>query len=68
MPPVWAAFSKVHQELLLGVFALLVSDAAAGLASGLARSLAFAAATVLCAVAEVASFESLDMFHFIILR
>ena len=68
MPPEWAAFSKGHQELLLGVFALLVSDAAAGLASGLARSLAFAAAAVLCAVAEVASLESLDMFHYSILR
>jgi hypothetical protein len=68
MPPFWAAFSKGHQELLLGVFALLVSDAAAGLASGLAGSLAFAASTVLCAVAEVASLESLDMFHYSILR
>ena len=68
MPPVWAAFSKLHQELLLGVLALLVSDAAACLASGLAGGLAFATSTVLCAVAEVASLESLDMFHFIILR
>ena len=68
MPPERAAFSKVHQELLLGVFALLVSDAAACFASGLAGSLAFAASAVLCAVAEVASLESLDMFHFSILR
>ena len=50
-------------ELLLGVLALLVGDAAAGLASGLARGLALAATAVLCAVAKVASFDSFDMFH-----
>ena len=53
---------------LLCVLALLVSDAAACLASRLARGLAFAASAVLCAVAEITSFESLDMLHFSILR
>ena len=54
--------------LLFGVFALLVSDAAAGLASGLARGLAFAAAAVLCAFAKVASFKSDNSFHDFFLR
>ena len=53
----------MREKLLLSVLALLVSDTAAGLASRLARGLAFAAATVLCAFAQVASFDSLDMFH-----
>ena len=52
-------------ELLafLSAFALLIGNTAAGLASRLARGLAFAAAAVLCAVAKVASFKSLDMFN-----
>jgi hypothetical protein len=41
----------------------LVSDTAAGLASRLARGLAFAATAVLCAFAKVTSFDSLNMFH-----
>ncbi len=49
--------------LLILVFALLVCDTAAGLASRLARCLAFAAAAVLCAVAEITCFESFDMLH-----
>ena len=47
----------------LCAFALLVSDTAAGLASGLARCLALTAAAVLCAFAKVTSFNSFDMFH-----
>jgi len=47
----------------LGALALLVCDAAAGLASRLARGLALAAATVLSAFAQVASLDSLDMLH-----
>jgi hypothetical protein len=43
--------------------ALLVSNTAAGLASRLARGLAFAASTVLCALAKVLSFNSLDVLH-----
>ena len=51
------------QLLLIGVLALLVGDAAAGLASGLAGGLALAAATVLSALAQVTGFQSLDSFH-----
>ena len=47
----------------LCAFALLVSDTAAGLASGLARGLALAATTVLCACAKVTCLNSLDVFH-----
>jgi len=49
--------------LLVSVFALLVGDAAAGLASGLAGSLAFAAAAVFGAVAQTAGLKRLDSFH-----
>ena len=52
-----------NNQLFLGVLALLVSDTAAGLASRLARGLAFAATAVLCAFAKVTSFDGLDMFH-----
>ena len=52
-----------NNQLFLGVLALLVSDTAAGLASRLARGLAFAATAVLCAFAKVTSFNGLDMFH-----
>jgi hypothetical protein len=53
MPPERRRF--LLQELLacLLVFALLVSNAAAGLASRLAGSLALAATAVLCALAKV---------------
>ena len=47
----------------LGAFALLICDTAAGLASRLAGGLAFAAAAVLGAVAQVAGFDGLNMFH-----
>ena len=60
MPPIRWAFLSV---LLLFAFALLVSDTAACLASGLARCLAFAATTVLCALAKILSFNCFDMFH-----
>ena len=49
--------------LLLLALALLVSDTAAGLASGLAGSLALAATAVLCAFAQITSFDSLNVFH-----
>ena len=45
------------------VLALLVGNAAAGLAGGLAGSLALAAAAVLGALAQVAGLKSLDSFH-----
>ena len=44
-------------------FALLVSNAAAGLACRLARGLALAASTVLCALAKALGFNSLDVLH-----
>ena len=47
----------------LGALALLVCNTTAGLAGRLAGGLAFAAATVLCAVAQVAGLNGLDMFH-----
>ena len=50
-------------RLLLLVLAGLVGDAAAGLASGLARGLALAAAAVLCALAQIAGFDGLNMLH-----
>jgi hypothetical protein len=56
----------VHQSLLallLAALALLVSDAAAGLASRLAGRLALAASTVLCALAKVLGLKSLDVLH-----
>ena len=48
---------------LLGAFALLVGDAAAGFTGRLARSLALATATVFCAVAQVAGLNGFDVFH-----
>ena len=47
----------------LSALALLVCNAAAGLASRLAGGLAFAAAAVLSAVAQVAGFNGLNVFH-----
>ena len=44
-------------------FALLVGDATAGLASGLARGLALTAAAILGAVAQITGFQSLNMLH-----
>ena len=63
MPPGSAAFWDMQLLALLGVLALLVCNAAAGLAGRLAGSLAFAAAAVLGAVAQVTGFDGLDMFH-----
>ena len=45
------------------VLALLICDAAAGFASGLAGCLAFAAAAVFRAVTQIACFDCLDMLH-----
>ena len=59
MPPVSAAF----RYLQLLAFALLVGNTAAGLAGRLAGSLALAAATILSAIAQIASFNGLDVFH-----
>ena len=57
-----AAFDHL-QLLAFLAFALLVCDTAAGLASGLAGSLAFAATAVLGAFAQITSFDGLNMFH-----
>ena len=62
MPPKSAAFLQNSNVKLL-VLALLVCDTAAGLASGLARGLALAAAAVLCAFAQIAGFDGLNMLH-----
>jgi len=62
------AFLLQNLFLSVLVFASLICNTAAGLASGLAGSLAFAATAVLCAFAKVTSFDCLDMFHFNILR
>ena len=55
------------RKLLIGflVFALLIGDAAAGLARGLAGSLAFAAAAFLGALAQIAGRQCLNMRHII---
>ena len=54
---------KTFKNLFLGVFALLVSNAARSLASRLAGSLAFAAAAVYSALVQVAGFDGLDSAH-----
>ena len=53
------------RKLLIGflVFALLIGDAAAGLARGLAGSLAFAAAAVLGAFTQIAGVQGLNVLH-----
>ena len=48
---------------LFGALALLIGDTAAGLACRLARGLALAAAAVLCALAQVAGLNRLNVFH-----
>ena len=53
---------------LFGVFALLICNAAAGLAGALAGGLAFAAAAILRAFAKGRFVKSNDVFHFGILR
>ena len=54
---------KIRLLAFLCVFALLVSDTTACLASRLARCLAFAATAILCALAKVSRIQSFDMFH-----
>ena len=55
--------SKKQLRWQLLVLALLICDAAAGLASRLAGSLALAASAILCAFAKVLGFNGLDVFH-----
>ena len=54
---------KTFKNLFLGVFALLVSNAARGFASGLARSLAFAATAVVNCFGDIFGFDSFDSVH-----
>ncbi len=61
MPPSGGIFQK--KLFLVLAFALLIGDAAAGLASGLAGSLALAATTVLSACTEIFCLDSLDTLH-----
>ena len=63
MPPGSAAFWGMQLLALLSALALLVCNAAAGLASRLAGGLALATTAVLSTVAQVASLNGLDMFH-----
>ena len=49
--------------ILLCILALLICNSAAGLASRLAGSLAFAATAVLCALAKILGFDSSNVFH-----
>ena len=53
-------FCALKLSLLL-ILALLIGNAAAGLAGRLAGGLALAAAAVLCALAQVLGFQSLDL-------
>jgi len=62
MPPCGGT-SQINLFAFLFVFALLISNTAAGLASRLAGGLAFAATAVFSAFAKVTSFDSFDMFH-----
>jgi hypothetical protein len=61
MPPSGGIFQK--KLFLVLAFALLIGDAAAGLASGLAGSLAFAATAVLGACTEIFGLDGLDTLH-----
>ena len=59
MPPNRRHFGYVQ----LLILALLICDTAAGLASGLAGSLAFAAAAILRALTQIAGLDGLNVFH-----
>ena len=71
LPGAWPCSKSLRS---LGFYSLFlfradqISDSAACLASGLAGSLAFAAAAVLCTFAEVAGFESFNTLHNIVLH
>ena len=55
--------APIESKLLVAVFALLVGDGAGGLAGRLAGGLAFAAATLHGAFAEVLRVQRFDVFH-----
>ena len=64
MPPFGGICFVFTLLLRLGVFTLLVCNAAAGLARRLAGSLALAAAAVGSAVTEIPCFQRCDVFPF----
>jgi hypothetical protein len=68
MPPEYGGIFCKRKLLALFVLALLVCDAAAGLASRLARGLALTATALLCALAKVARLDRFDMLHYDILH
>ena len=55
--------NELLRAFLLLVFALLVGNAAAGLAGGLAGRLAFATAALFGAFAKITGIQGPDMFH-----
>ena len=61
-------FFVLRKSVVVLVLALLVCNAARGLASRLARGLALAAAAVLNGVCDILGFDSLDSCHDMILR
>ena len=63
MPPISAAFWDMQLLAFFGALALLVCNAATCLTSRLAGCLALAATAVFSTVAQVTSFDSLDVFH-----
>ena len=63
MPPGQAAFRYWQLLAFLGALALLIGDTAAGLAGGLAGSLAFAATAILRALTQIAGLNGLDVLH-----
>ena len=63
MPPKAAASYNSKLFALFIALALLICNTTTGLAGRLAGSLALAAATVLCALAQIAGLNGLDMLH-----
>ena len=57
------SIGEFFKDLSFFVFALLISNSAKGLACRLARGLALAASTVLCALAKVLCIKGLNTLH-----
>ena len=64
MPPVIDGIFIGTKLLVFLLFALLVCNTAAGLASRLARGLALATATLFSAGTKIGCFNRLNVFHF----
>jgi hypothetical protein len=60
-----ASATPLKTKLLVLILALLICNAARGLASRLAGGLALAAATVLCGLCNILSLNSIDSLHFV---